>query len=73
MKAVIWILCIAFIAVVQTVCRSSGIILGGIPTMILYGGSVYVAFTLCNAYDKRKGGSGAASQADKNDPGTPRF
>ncbi len=53
MKALIWVVCIFALAVIQTVLTESGIILGGIPTAILYGTTMYVARTLSSKVGKK--------------------
>ena len=46
MKALIWVVCIFVYAVIQTLLTESGIILGGIPTAILFGTMMFIARTL---------------------------
>ena len=62
MKALIWFGCVLFVAVIQTVFRQSGIMLGAIPTVILYGGMIWLATYLCKKYDESK-----ASSQDKSE------
>ena len=54
MKVLIWILCIFVNALITTIFKESGIILGGIPTIILYGVTIWLARTLCKKWDERK-------------------
>ena len=53
MKILIWILCIFANALISTVLRQSGILLGAIPTMIFFGGTLWVARFLCKKWDCR--------------------
>lgn len=46
MKFLIWFVCIAIYAVVTTALQMSGIILGGIPTFLLFGGTLWLARTI---------------------------
>lgn len=55
MKILIWFLCILVYAVITVLLNMSGIILGGIPTVILVGGAMWLAKTLCKKWDERKG------------------
>lgn len=55
MKVVIWILCILVYSVLQTVLRGQGIILGGVPTVLLALVLVFLpAPAICKAWDKHK-------------------
>ena len=53
MKFLIWFGCVLIVSILTAVARMSGIILGAIPMMILYGGMVWVATTLCKKWDER--------------------
>ena len=64
MKAVIWIVTIVCVAMITTLCRTNGIILGAIPTAALYGGAVAVARTLSNAIDRKKAEGSAENTQD---------
>ena len=55
MKVLIWIGCFFVNALITTILKESGIILGGIPTVILYGVTVVVAPFLCKKWDEHKG------------------
>lgn len=55
MKILIWFLCILVYAIITVLLNMSGIILGGIPTVILVGGAMWLAKTLCKKWDERKG------------------
>jgi len=43
------------LAVIETAIRSSGVILGAIPTMILFGGTAYLAGKCGKIYDEKAG------------------
>lgn len=49
MKVLIWFLCLLPVLIIQTEMR-----LGAIPTVLLTGGALWLATTLCKAWDKRK-------------------
>lgn len=59
MKVVIWLCCLFVASVIVTALKWSGIVLGGIPTVILYGITFWAARALCKQWDshKDKGGS----------------
>lgn len=54
MRALIWIGCIFANAIITTLFKQNGIILGAIPTVLLYLGAVYLARYLCELWDERK-------------------
>lgn len=54
MKVLIWIVCFFCMAVVQMIVKDSGIILGGIPTALLFGLTWFVAQKLCKKWGNRK-------------------
>ncbi|MGN1320908.1 MAG: hypothetical protein ACI4U6_07310 [Acutalibacteraceae bacterium] len=54
MKVLIWIVCFFMMSVVVTYLNGSGIFLGGIPTIILFGITFWIAKTLCKKYDEAK-------------------
>lgn len=54
MKFLIWFLCMLGYGVIRTLIESSGIILGGLPTVILLGGAMALANILCKAWDAHK-------------------
>lgn len=54
MKALIWFGCMFALSLITTACRTSGIILGAIPMMLLGGGAVWVARKLCKNLDEQK-------------------
>ena len=54
MKALIWIGCIFLLSLCTVLLRYQGIILGGIPTGLMYAGAIAIARGLCKAWDARK-------------------
>ena len=54
MKVLIWFLCIFAYALITTLIKEAGIILGAIPTVILYGATFWLARTLCKKWDEHK-------------------
>lgn len=63
MKVLIWILCIFANALITTILKEGGILLGAIPTMILFAATLWLARTLCEKWDEHKGRGG---DDDKN-------
>ena len=58
MKAVIWLGCIFSLSFFMVILKNSGIILGGIPTALLFGGMLWLARTLCKKWDEHKAEKG---------------
>ena len=54
MKVLIWFLCILANALVTVLLSEAGILLGGIPIALLFGGTFWLARTLCKKWDERK-------------------
>ena len=54
MKILIWVLCILANAVITTIFKANGILLGAMPTMILCGTMFWLASTLCRKWDEHK-------------------
>lgn len=54
MKVLIWLLCFFVNALITTIIKDSGVIFGGIPTVILYGLTIWLASTLCKKWDEHK-------------------
>jgi hypothetical protein len=54
MKVLIWVLCFFANALITTIIKGNGVILGAIPTVILYGVTIWLARTLCKKWDERK-------------------
>lgn len=54
MKVLIWFICFFVVALIRTSTQESGIILGGLPTALLYLGAYFIARSLCKSLDERK-------------------
>ena len=54
MKALVYIVCVAVAAMVQTAISMSGVQLGGLPVVLLYGAALVVATAACKAVQRRK-------------------
>ena len=54
MKALIWIGCIFSLSLCTVLIKNCGIILGGIPSALMFGGMWWIATTLCKKWDARK-------------------
>ena len=54
MKFLIWFGCILAYSLITTALRTSGILLGAIPTMILFGAMMWLAHFLCKKWDEHK-------------------
>ena len=54
MKILIWFLCILANSVITAITKANGIILGGIPTFIMYMITFAVARTLCEKWEEHK-------------------
>lgn len=54
MKALVYIVCVAVAAMVQTAISMSGVQLGGLPVVLLYGTALAVAAAACKAIQRRK-------------------
>ena len=66
MKALIWFVSFFCMAVIQMIIKDSGIILGGIPTALLFGLTWFVAQKLCKKWDNRK--KEATADTHKDEP-----
>ena len=53
MKALVYIVCVAVAAMVQTAISMSGVQLGGLPVVLLYGTALAVATAACKAIQRR--------------------
>ena len=53
MKIFIYAVCIILLAIIQVIIKDAGIILGGIPTAVLYAAFLGLASMLCKLWDKR--------------------
>lgn len=54
MVAFIWIACFFCLVMAQVLIKYQGVILGAIPTMILYGATIWLARTLSSLWKKHK-------------------
>ena len=54
MKGLIWFMCVVANAVFTIIFNANGILLGAIPTMILFGTTFWLARTLCKKWDENK-------------------
>ena len=54
MKALIWIGCIFSLSLCTVLIKNCGIILGGIPSALMFGGMWWLATKLCKKWDARK-------------------
>ena len=54
MKALIWIGCIFTLSLCFVMIKNVGIILGGIPSALMFGGMWWIASFLCKKWDGRK-------------------
>ena len=55
MKALIWIGCIFSLGLILALIRNSGVILGGLPSALLFGATLFIANYACKQLDKIKG------------------
>ena len=53
MKVLIWIGCILLTSLIVVALGYTGVRLGGIPTALLYAVMIWVARSLCKAYDEK--------------------
>lgn len=54
MKVLIWVLCILVYSLITMTLQVCGLQLGGIPTVILAGGTFWLARMFCRKWDDRK-------------------
>ena len=52
MKILFWILCVFAAAIIGAMFKMGGIMLGAIPSAILYGGAIWLANRLCKKWDE---------------------
>ena len=64
MKALIWIGCIFSLSVCTVIIKNCGIILGGIPAALMFGGMWWTATTLCKKWDERNAKSSDKKAGD---------
>lgn len=63
MKFLIWFSCIFANALITTLIKEAGVMLGAIPTVILFGATIWLARTLCKKWDEHKENKEAAKTA----------
>ncbi len=66
MKVLIWFLCILTASVVSVLIQLSGVILGAVPIIILYGAAILLARTLCKKWDKHKKNKKPEEKSEQN-------
>lgn len=54
MKFLIWFGCFFACVIIQVVLKNMGLILGGIPMVLLYGSSCWIAKKLCAKWDGKR-------------------
>lgn len=54
MKFLIWCFCIFANAIITTIVKEAGVILGAIPAVVLFGATMWLAKTLCKKWDEHK-------------------
>lgn len=52
MRILIWIGCMVIPAIIDTVCKANGVLLGAIPYMAMYAGAGALASWLCHLWGK---------------------
>ena len=57
MKVLIWIGCLFVASLIIVSLRYAGVLLGGIPTALLYAATLWAARTLCQKYDEKHSSS----------------
>ena len=65
MKFLIWFLCIFAYALIKTLIKETGVMLGGIPTVILVGVTILLARLLCEKWDEHKENKEAIKPANR--------
>ena len=58
MKVIIWLGCIFGLSLFIVILKNAGIILGGIPTALLFWAMLWLARTLCKKWDEHKAKKG---------------
>ena len=67
MKALIWIGCIFCFSLFRVLVKDAGIILGGIPTALMFGGMWWIASSLSKKWDARKQKKDEEDNVDNNE------
>lgn len=68
MKVLIWFLCIFANALITTIIKYNGIILGAIPSVLLFAGTMWLARTLCKKWDVYKEKKSAEKKGPAHTP-----
>ena len=68
MKVLIWFLCIFANALITTLIKEAGVILGGIPTALMFAATLWLARTLCKKWDEHKENKAAEKNAPIQKP-----
>lgn len=66
-KALIWIGCIFTLAILFVMIRNCGIILGGIPTVLMCGGMFWIAESLSKKCAAKKKDADSSNEESEND------
>jgi hypothetical protein len=69
MKALIWVACVFLFNLLIVLIKDTGIILGGIPTVLIYGLMFFVAHRLCKAWDIKHPKTNKTEKGKKEDNG----
>lgn len=64
MKALIYIGCIFCLSLCMVLIKNCGIILGGIPSALMFGGMWWIATKLCKKWDSRKNNNKTGGEED---------
>ncbi len=70
MKALIWIICIISLSLTIVLLGYAGIILGGIPTAMLYSAMFGIALALCKKWDIHKNTKNKSQNNDNTSSST---
>ena len=54
MKIAIWVGVLFVVSAITTALKMNGILLGGIPTALIYGAAAFLASTLCKVWQNRR-------------------
>lgn len=68
MKVLIWFLCFFANALITTLIKEAGVILGGIPTALMFAATLWLARTLCKKWDEHKENKAMEKEASAPKP-----
>lgn len=54
MRVLIYLVCIAIASAINVFLQENGILLGGLPTILLYGAAIAISSAACKVYSRRK-------------------